>query len=204
VIYILGKRQNKDTKQPDWYQNLIQIAIGKLAFLDIEKEQLILKRSFGYRLGKERHFKYCIKAYPIWELSMDITGRILCDFDILCDTMEQQIDKEKIKYDREQENLRKLREEKLRLEYEEQMRMDSYRRQQDRSLMGSSHEVEEEEPRVPIPEEEDSIKLVKHNDETILELGLNISLYHKCVTMIERGDGHLVAKKYYDLIMGLS
>jgi competence CoiA-like predicted nuclease len=203
VIYILGKRQNKETKQLDWYQNLIQSVMGMLAFLDIEKEQLILKRSFGYRLGKERHFKYCIKAYPIRELSMDNTGRMLCDFDILCNTMEQQIEEEKIKYDREQENLRKLREEKLRLEQEEQMRMDAYRRQQTSNLMGTSNVADQGEARTLIPEVRASMKLIKHNDEEILALGLNISLYHKCVTMIEHGDGHLVAKKYYDLITGL-
>jgi hypothetical protein len=54
-----------------------------------------------------------------------------------------------------------------------------------------------------MPEGRASMKLIKHNDEEILALGLNISLYHKCVAMIEQGDGHLVAKKYYDLITGL-
>jgi hypothetical protein len=177
--------------------------MGKLAFLDIEKEQLILKRSFGYRLGKERHFKYCIKAYPIRELVMDNTGRMLCDFDFLCVTLEQRIEEEKSKYNREQENLRKLRDEKLRHEHEEQMRMDAYRRQQERSFMGRSNEIEQDEPQVPEPEGRSSMELIKHKDEEILALGLNITLYRKCVTMIEQGDGHLVAKKYYDLITGL-
>jgi hypothetical protein len=45
--------------------------------------------------------------------------------------------------------------------------------------------------------------LVKHSDEEILALGLSITLYHKCVAMIEQGDGYLVSKKYYDLIIGI-
>ncbi len=203
VIYILGKRQDKDTKQPDWYQNLIQNAMGYLVFLDTENEQLIMKRSFGYRLGKERHFKHCKKTYPIRELTMDITGKMLCDFEALCDRMEHQIEEEKLKYVRIQDKLQTLREEKLRLEQEEQLRMEEYRRQQVDNLMGSSNDAGHEEPRAPIPEVRASRKLVKHRDEEIMALGLNISLYHKCFAMIEQGDGHLVAKKYYDLIMGL-
>lgn len=203
VIYILGKHQDKDTKQLDWYQNLIQNAMGYLAFLDTEKEQLILKKCFGYRLGKERHFKYCNKAYPIRELSMDITGRMLCDFEALCAKIEDQIEEEKLKYERIQDTLRKLREEKLRLEQDEQLHMEAYRRQQELNHLGGREDAGQEEPRAPMPEVRAAKKLVKHSEEEILALGLNISLYHKCVAMIERGDGHLVAKKYYDLIMGL-
>ncbi len=203
VIYILGKRQDKDIKQPDWYQTLIQNAMGYLVFLDTEKEQLILKRSFGYRLGKERHFKHCKKAYPIRELSMDTTGKMLCDFEALCDRIEDQIEEEKLKYECIQDKLQKLREEKLRLEREEQLHMEAYRRQQESSLMGRVNDGGQEEPQALMPEMRDSMRLVKHRDEEILALGLNISLYHKCFAMIEQGDGHLVAKKYYDLITGL-
>lgn len=186
VIYILGKRQEKDTKQLDWYQNLIQNTMGYLAFLDSKKELLILKRSFGYRLGKERHFKSCIRAYPIQELSLDTSGKILCDFDALCLTTEQLIEEEKDRYERTRDRLQELRKEKARLELEEQLRMEAYRRLQENSLNGSS---------------KPSITLAKLTDEEILALGLNSTLYHKCVAMIERGDGHLVSKKYYDLII---
>lgn len=201
VIYILGKRQDKATKQPDWYQNLIQNVMGYLAFLDTEKEQLILKKNFGFRLGKVRHFKYCVKAYPIRELSLDTTGRFLCDFEALCVRIEHQIEAEKSEYERNQDNLRMLREEKLRHEQEEQLHMEAYRKQQTSILMDRSNNAVQEEAQTLMPEMRASMKLTKHNDEEIQSLGFNVSLYHKCVAMIEEGDGHLVSKKYYDLIM---
>ncbi len=202
VIYILGKRQEKDTKQLDWYQNLIQNAMGYLAFLDTKKEQLTLKRSFGYRLGKERHFKYCIKAYPIRELIMESSGRMLCDFEAMCREMEQQIEEEKSRYGRTQDRLRQLREEKLRLEREEQIRMEAYRRQQEGNQADKSNRPEQEDAQPYPAVEESPMSLRRRSDDEVLALGLNIALYHKCVTMIEQGDGHLVAKKYYDLIIG--
>jgi competence CoiA-like predicted nuclease len=202
VIYILGKRQKKDTKQLDWYQNLIQSAMGYLAFLDTQKEQLILKRSFGYRLGKERHFKSCSKAYPIRELSLDTTGRMLCDFVALCEELEQQIAEEKSRYERTKDRLRRLQEEKLRLEQVEQLRMEEYRLKQV-SLEEEQIKVWQEEPQLHSEPEGSDQPQATHSDEEILALGLNITLYHKCVTMIEQGEGHLVAKKYYNLIMGL-
>ncbi len=199
VIYILGKRKENNTKQPDWYQNLIQHAMGYLAFLDPEKEQLILKRYFGYRLGRERHFKNCRKVYPIKELTIDITGTMLCDFDALCRETEQQIEAEKSSYERMQDKLRRLREEKLRYEQEERMRMEAYRRQQEcladkdkqYGLEEAHHDSQRETP----------ILIIERSKEEILALGLNVSLYHKCVAMIRQGEGHLVSKKYYDLIM---
>lgn len=202
VLYILGKRQKKDTKQLDWYQSLIQNALGYLAFLDTEKEQLILKRSFGYRLGGERHFKYCIKAYPVKELSLDLAGKMLCDFDTLCSEAEQQIEAEKLSYERTQENLRRLREEKLRLEQEEFIRMEAYRRRQE-SLTTEHKNVQGNEEALDIRQVKTLLDVIERSDEEILALGLNITLYHKCVTMIRQGEGDLVSKKYYDLIMGL-
>lgn len=202
VIYVLGKRQKKATKQIDWYQNLIQNAMGYLAFLDTKKELLTLKRSFGYRLGRERHFKDCIKAYPIHDISMNSAGRMLCDFDGLCNEVERQIIEEKLKYERTQDQLQQLREEKLRLEQEELMRMEAYRELQSRSLSGRAVDREQEELHHHSVKES-TITLIERSDEDILALGLNITLYRKCITMIEQGDGHLVAKKYYDLITGI-
>lgn len=192
VIYVLGARQEKATKQLDWYQNLLQNSMGYLVYLDTKKEQLTLKRSFGYRLGKVRHFKNCVKAYPIRELTMDYMGRMLCDFSRLCEQAKYQIEEEKLKHRRIQDELHRLQEEKQRLEREEVLRMEAYRRQQ-----MSEHNT------TSILLNEPPLERWKHTDEEIMAMGLNVAIYHKCVSLIEQGEGHLVAKKYYDLIMGL-
>ncbi len=200
VIYILGNRQEKGTRQLDWYQNLVQNTMGYLAFLDTKEEKLILKRCFGYRLGKERNFKYCIKAYPMRELTMNTVGRILCDFDDLCAKTEEQLQEEKASYERKQDRLRQLHQEKQRLEQEEQLRMEAYRRQEEGRHRNRQNPRLEEESQDRSPEERSPITIIKRSDEEILALGLNIALYHKCAAMIEQGDGDLVAKKYYNLI----
>ncbi len=204
VIYILGHRQEMGSRQLDWYQNLIQNSMGYLAFLDTKKEQLILKRGYGYRLGKERRFKYCIKAYPIRELSMNTAGRIMCDFDDLCSKTEEQLKEEKESYERRLDRLRQLRWEKQRLEQEEQLRMEAYRRQEESRHMDRMDSMLQGDPQVGSPEERPPVTIMNRSDEEILALGLNIALYHKCAAMIEQGDGDLVAEKYYNLITGRS
>jgi len=195
VIYILGVRQEKNTKQLDWYQNLLQKAMGYVAFLDVEKEELILRRSYGYRLGAERHFKSVRKNYRISELTMDETGQMLCDFDALCDKLVQQIEEENRSYQRTQDKLKQLREERQRLEEEEQKRMEEYRRRMETVPIEPIVQIEPLEPMEPRP------RLTRRSDEEILALGLNPVIYEKCIHLIEQGDGHLVAKKYYDAIM---
>lgn len=199
VIYILGKRQDKDTIQPDWYQSLIQNTMGYLAFLDTEKEMLALKRSFRYYLGKVRHYSYCTKAYPLHELFVDEEGEIQCDFNTLCNEKESQLGAERLQYAREQEKLAELRDERLRLEQEEQIRMETYRRLQERKLTEQSNHIVDM-PQGYTPKERSSIFLAEYSDEEILAMGLNITLYHKCMIMIRQGEGHLVAKKYYEMI----
>jgi competence CoiA-like predicted nuclease len=207
AIYILGKRQEKNTKQLDWYQNLIQNSMGYLAFLDTKKELLTLKKSFGYRLGKERHFKYCSKAYPVKDLTLEFTGRMECDFTSLCKELEQQIEEEKIRYQRTQDRLRQLQEEKLRLEQEEQLRLENYRMLQKEKIALEKSRIHEEtsvqtpDLQLALPTKEFTDAPVIRTEAEILALGLNPVLYSKCLAMIEQGEGHLVAKKYYDYIM---
>ncbi len=178
VVYILGKRQQKDTKQLDWYQNLIQASAGCLAFLDPGEETLTLKRSIGYRLGKERKFKYCVKSYKMAEVMLSDQGRFLCDFDEECHKIEAEAEQEKHLYQVRQDNLRRLQEERIQLEEQERKRMEAYHKKQ-------------------ILE-----KAKKLTEAQILAMELNPALFYKCVSMIEEGNGHLVAKKYYDKING--
>jgi competence CoiA-like predicted nuclease len=107
-IYVLGKHQEKDTKQIDWYQSLIQTSMGCLIFLDTDRETMTLKRSFGYRLGNERKFAYCIKTYPIRELTLDKQGQMLCDFTLECSKLELQIQEEKLQFQKRQEFIKTL------------------------------------------------------------------------------------------------
>ena len=176
AVYILGKRQEKDTKQLDWYQNLIQASIGYLAFLDTKKEVLTLKRSISYRLGSRRKFKDCVRSYPIADLKLAEDGRILCDFDETCDKIEEEIRQEKDRYKVRQDKLRALQEEKLKLEEQEKARMEAYHRAQ-------------------VLEKAKQLTAAQ-----ILAMGLNPTIFHKCIGMIEEGNGHLVADKYFNKI----
>lgn len=184
-IYILGKRQEKDTKQLDWYQNLIQKSMGYLAFLDVDMEELTLKKSYSFRLGKERRFRYCIQTYPIRDLTIEENGLFVCDFTSLCNHLEQQIEEEKLRYQRTQEKLKQLREEKLRLDEEERRRMEDYRRSQE-----DDQPAHQSAP-------------IRRSEEEILALGLHPAIYEKCIRMIEQGEDHLVSKKYHDIIMNI-
>ncbi|MDF2944891.1 MAG: Competence protein-like protein [Herbinix sp.] len=129
-LYILGIRQKKDTKQIDWFQSLLQNSLGYLAFLDSKKECLTLKKSFGYRIGKDRKFLYCIKTYPIKELKLDAEGQMICDFTEECNKIEVQIKEEKLRYQIRQQRLSELEEDRLKLEAKEQQRLEAYRKDQ--------------------------------------------------------------------------
>lgn len=101
-LYVLGIRQEKDTKQIDWYQTLLQSSMGYLAFLDADQECITLKKSFGYRIGKERRFSYCTKSYSIRELKLSAQGQMLCDFTEQCEKLQRHIDEEKQRYENRQ------------------------------------------------------------------------------------------------------
>ena len=175
VLSVLGKHQEKDTKQLDWYQNLLQNRTGCLIFLDAEKETITLKKCFGYRMGKERRFQYCIRTYPVRELTITLQGQITCDFDRECTVVEQAIQEEKQQFQREQDWKKQLREAKERQDIKEAERLTAYRRQQE-----------------------------QETQERILALGLNPELYKKCVKLMEEGNAGLVAKKYMDAILEIS
>jgi competence CoiA-like predicted nuclease len=128
TLYILGKRQDKDTKQIDWYQSLVQSRMGYLAFLDTEKETLTLKKSIRYHLGKERRFANCIKKYQVKELKIDFQGEMLCDFLQECEKLRHKIEQEELSYQIDQERMKRLQEEKQKAEAQEQERMEAYRR----------------------------------------------------------------------------
>lgn len=116
TIYILGIERKKETNQIDWYQHLLQTSMGYLLFLDTDKECLTLKKSFGYRLGNERKFLSCSKTYPVNSLMMDSDGQINCDFIQRCLEIENQIRAEKDCYEKNRDQLKKLREESQKLQ----------------------------------------------------------------------------------------
>lgn len=127
-IYILGNRKERNTKQVDWYQNLLQSSMGYLAFIDTGAESMTLKKSIGYRLGSERKYASLSKTYPISELFLNPDGQMLCDFSKECARLEDQIKAEKIRYEKRQENLRRIREENQKHKDEEDMKLAAYRR----------------------------------------------------------------------------
>jgi len=179
-IYVLGKRLEKEGKQLDWYQNLLQSSMGYLIYLDTKEETLTLKKSFGYRLGNSRKFQYLTKTYPICELTIRSDGQMSGSFTQECERVEQQIMEEKLQYQRRLEQLKRLREEQLRHEEEDRRRQEEYRRTKEREKNREEHSYAEQHP--------------KFQD-------LNPALLEKCRRMIEEGNGNLVSKKYYDAIM---
>ncbi|MGF7142526.1 competence CoiA-like predicted nuclease [Anaerotaenia torta] len=181
-VYIMGKRQQKDTKQLDWYQNLVQNSMGYLIFLDAADEVLTLKKCYGYRIGKERRFKYQLQSYPIRELLLDTRGQLICDFAEKGFEIERQIEEEKRIHQKREEQLKRLREEER---LKEEQRKEAWLKEKWRK---------EEEPSVKIKD------LNRLSREEILSRGLNPDIYARCIAMIERGEGHLVAKKYFDII----
>ncbi|MHB8127520.1 MAG: competence protein CoiA family protein [Mobilitalea sp.] len=192
-IYVMGIRQEKDTKQINWYQSLLQTSMGYIAFLDTEQERLTLKKSFGYRLGKDRKFLYCNKSYPIKEALLNSEGQFMCDFTEECSKIELQIIEEKLQFQRMQERAMERKEEQLRLEAIEKDRLETYRLQAYRS------------------EEINDAKLIEQkakaasilSKQEIEKMGLNPAIFEKCKTMIEEGNANLVSKKYYDAIMSI-
>ncbi len=125
-IYVMSTKQEKNTKQIDWYQNLLQNSMGYLIFLDTDHEIVTLKKSFGYRIGNTRKFLHCSKIYPVRDLILDLDGRMICDFTQECEKLEAKIQEEKHQYNRRQEQLKQLQEEKLQLEEEHRRRQEAY------------------------------------------------------------------------------
>lgn len=81
--------------------------------MDTEKEVLVLRKSFSYRLGKERKFRLYDKSYPVSELSIDENGQMLCDFTQLCAGIENEIAEEKRQYQLRQDRLKEMNEQAL-------------------------------------------------------------------------------------------
>lgn len=184
IVYILGKRRDKKTEQPDWYQSLILKSMGYLAFLDTDQETLILKKDYSYRLGKERRFQSCRKAYPIGEIRIDWDGMPICDFTKECDKLEQVLETEKKSYQRMQDQLKALREEKQRLDELEAERMEAYRRYREQEKLAYDTMLQS-----------DSL-----TDDQLTALGLNPGIYNKCLVMVQEGNSHLVSAKYLEVI----
>lgn len=216
-IYVLGMRQEKNTKQIDWYQSLLQSSMGYLIFLDAEHERVTLKKSFSYRLGNARKFAYCIQTYPIKELKLDEEAMMVCDFSKECSRIEKQIQEEKLQHQRRQEQIKALREEQLRLEEKHQLQQEAYRRIKMLEERDLKERVSEDREKIDATsiEKDSEFKesFMKHNDEVVLEMslqnskiseipGLNPIILEKCRQMIAEGNAHLVSKKYYDAIMG--
>jgi len=90
-FYILGISQDLENKQFTWYQNLIQKSMEYCAFLDVDKESFVLKKSFGYRIGEVRKFSYCRIIYRIKDLLIGKDGHFICDFLDECMKIEKKI-----------------------------------------------------------------------------------------------------------------
>jgi competence protein CoiA len=190
-IYVMGIRQMKNIKQIDWYQNLLQASMGYLAFLDSKKESLTLKKSFSYRLGKDRKFRYCNKTYLIKEICLDVEGQMICDFTEECNKIDLQIKEEKLHYRKRMQTLQELAEEKLMLEAKDQERLEAYRRAKEQEAKQECNSMDK-------PKEMNAPKLTQ---QQLIQMDLNPTIYEKCKKMIEEGNAHLVSKKYYDAIM---
>ncbi|MDF2543727.1 MAG: Competence protein-like protein [Herbinix sp.] len=168
-LYFLGIKQMKESEQLAWYQNLMQNTMGYCAFLNSEKESMVLKKSIGYRLGQDRRYKSCQKEYLLQELILNNDGTFLGDFQNECMKLEEEIKEEKERYLKEQQNLAKIKEQVLRAKQKEEERQSQY-----------------------------------HRNKVIENAGLDPMLFEKCIKMVDEGNGHLVSKKYYDVIMQLN
>jgi competence CoiA-like predicted nuclease len=196
VIYILGKRLDKKTKQPDWYQTLIQKSMGYLAFLDTEKETLNFKKSISYRLGKERRFQSIDKTYPVRETEIDWNGMPKGSFDIECIMLAQAIKEEKVSYHKKQDQLKRLQNERTLLEETEQKRMEAYRNRM-KQLEMEAYRNKPSSEKIDLP----SSDQCKHpTEEELIAMGINPNLYQKCLTMVREGNSQLVAAKYLEVI----
>ncbi len=184
VIYVLGKHLNKKTKQPDWYQTLIQKSMGYLAYLDTDKETLCFMKSISYRFGKERRFQCIDRTSPVWETEIDWNGLPKGTFTEECVKLSQAIEQDKLNYQKSQNQLRLLQEERERFEKSEQERMEAYRRRMGQEAMSTKHEEQNKEP----------------SEEELINMGLSPSLYRKCLNMVREGNSHLVAAKYLEAI----
>lgn len=179
-LFVLGSGKNTNTKQIDWYQSMIQSAMGYLIFLDAYAETITLKKSLSYRLGKDRKFLFCSKTYPIKEIHMDSDGRMSCDFWESCEQAELQITREKEQYDKLKQQKNKLKEYYETMQQKEKNGMVNYRKKE---------------------QEKNRSKQEANYSDLITARGLNPVIYEKCRKMIEEGNAHLVSKKYYDAIM---
>ncbi len=198
VLYILGKRRIAKTDQPDWYQTLVQKSMGYLAFLDAQKETLTLKRSISYRFGKERRFKILEKTYPIGEVTVDWTTSPVGSFTEECERLLRELEQEKLSYQKAHDRLKALKEEKRQLEEAELERMEAYRRSRKQEEQGLTN--------VEQLDDVSSGELLHFkrpddlSEEELLAMGLNPSLYRKCLAMVREGNSDLVSAKYLEVI----
>ncbi len=197
VIYILGKRLDKKTKQPDWYQTLIQKSMGYLAFLDTEKETLNFKKSISYRLGKERRFQSIDRTYPIRETRIDWNGMPRGSFDMECIKLAQVIEQEKVSYQKTQDQLKSFQMERKLLEETEQKRMETYRSR----MKQLETEAYRRKPDLEKIDVQSSDQCDHPSEEELIAMGLNPSIYQKCLTMVREGNSQLVAAKYLEVII---
>lgn len=97
-IYILGFGQNTDNQQISWYEKLIQKEMGYVAFLNVWKECIILKKMYDYTVGGIRKLHFCKKEYYLDDIYILQDGSFACDFYEECDIFQERIQKEKDKY----------------------------------------------------------------------------------------------------------
>lgn len=147
-VYILGINKNNGSNQLSWYGNLIQKSTGLCIFLDAKNEKVVLKKSFDYRLGKQRIIKYYEKAYDLEGLIINKDGTFDCDFQEECIRILEDIQERKKAY---VQNIEKQRIKNMSIQ----------------------------------PKEEGLIRP---------------DILRNAILCLERGEGHLVSKRYLDYI----
>ncbi len=98
-VYVLGINKSGKKNQISWYENLIQKSIGLCVFLDVWKEEILLKRSFDYKVGSLRKVRFYQKLYSMEDISIDSQGGFDCDFWEECNKIEMSIEEEKDRYE---------------------------------------------------------------------------------------------------------
>jgi competence protein CoiA len=98
-IYVLGINKSGKDNQISWYENLIQKSIGLCIFLDAWDKEVLLKRSFDYKIGSLRKVRFYQKFYSLEDVLIDSMGSFACDFMKECERIELSIQEEKDRYE---------------------------------------------------------------------------------------------------------
>lgn len=194
VIYVLAIELDRDGKQLSWYQDLVHKSMDYAVFINVFKETLLFKKSFEYVLDGKRKIKLLSMEYPIKELSLDIQGKFICDFERQCDDTKRKLDEliaseeRRIKEAREREAKRyqRFRDEMLLKEKEARR----YQRYQEEILL------KEKDERL----DHMHSKVDELVNKKILPDWARDDILKTAITYMHSGEGHLVSSKYRALV----